>query len=390
MHPDCVGPAPYDLLLAGGRVLDPATKVDQPLDVAIADGHIAAVAPAMDRRRASRVIDVTGRLVTPGLVDLHGHYFHGVTPIPCRADDQCPQHGVTTGVDAGTSGWATFGVLRDYVIPAQRTEVLVWLNIVSAGYVMKRVVGTEFHDPRALDAGLTAEVISASPETVVGVKLRLDISLQSEGPGRDAFTKALDASQRAGVPIMLHAVHPPISFAEVVERLRPGDVLTHAYHGQMDGILDANGRVHGYVRDAYERGVVFDVGYAGGKLCDLSVARAAIDQGLPPTTLGTDTINSAMVPNPFFYSTSQLVGVFSGLGLDLAELVAAASFRAAQVIGRADTIGAVVPGRRADLAVFEVDETPRTWHGAGEQSIEGAFGLRTTHTFIRGELVWSG
>jgi dihydroorotase len=378
----------YDLLIAGGTVVDPAQGLHARRDVAIRDGVVVELAEALPRDGAEAVLEAGGKVVTPGLVDVHGHFFHGYTTIPGVADELCLPGGVTTAADAGTSGYATFPAFRDYVFPTQRTRLRAWLSIAASGYLMSRVLGTEFHDPRVADVEATAGAIRTNPETVVGVKLRLQEGLQADAAqARELLDRALAAARLAEVPLMVHVFRTPIPLAEVFERLAPGDVVTHAFHGPPNGILGDDGRALPQVRAAYERGVLLDAGYAGGLLCDLDVARAAIEQGLPPATLGTDLVDHRVAP-PNFYGTAELVGLFVALGLELEDALAAATSRAADAIGAADVAGSLRPGAPADAAVFSLVDGAFRWHGAGGQSVEGSRRLAPEATVRAGAVVW--
>lgn len=385
---DAGGDRPFDLLLHGGTVVDPGRGWNGPLDVAVRDGRVAMLGVGLDPNAAASSIDVTGLVVTPGLVDIHGHFFEGITIIPCRADDVCLPAGVTTAADAGTAGWATLETLTRYVAPSQLTKVRIWLNIVASGYLMKRVLDTEFHDPRVIDVDQTVAAIEANRDWVLGVKVRIDVGLQTEVAGRRAFAQAIEAAARAGLPLMVHAVHPSVPLAEILEGLRPGDVVTHAYNGSLDGPLDPSGLVRDCVREAYDRGVLFDVGYAGGYLCDLDVVRRAIEQGAGPHTLGTDIV-AKPVATDSFYSVDGLLGLFHALGMSWDDALRAATSAPAAALGLADGTGGLSEGAPADIAVFRFVDEPCTWHGANGQHADDTERLECVQTIINGESVWT-
>jgi dihydroorotase len=384
-----VTPGLYDLVIAGGTVLDPGQGLHDRRDVAFRDGTVVAVEPHIETSAATEVLDATGRLVTPGLVDVHGHFFHGYTTVPAVADEVCLPAGATTAADAGTAGYATFPVLRDYVLPTQRTRVKAWLSIAATGYLMSRVLGTEFHDMRVFDAGATAAMIAANRDTIVGVKLRLGVDLQSAPQARQALQGATAAAREAAVPLMVHVFRAPIPLAELIEALTPGDVITHAFHAAPGGILDDAGRVLPAVRHAVQDGIVLDVGYAGGLLCDLDVVRGALEQGVAPTTLGTDMGHPRVVPVPSFYGMSELVGMFAALGMGLDDALAAATSRAARALRLDRELGALRPGLAGDAAVFTVREQRSRWLGVGGQSVEGEQRLDLEATIKGGRVVWT-
>ena len=375
--------ARYDLLIAGGTL----AELGAARDVAFRDGLVAAVEERIDPAAAEQVVDARGKLVAPGLIDVHGHFFHGCTTIPGVADELCLPCGTTTAADAGTAGHATLGVLRDYVFPTQRTRLRAWLGIAAPGYVMSRVLGTEFHDMRVLDVDATAAAIAANRGTVIGVKLRLGVDLLTAPQAREALGKATAAARAAGVPLMVHIFRSPIPAEELFAALEPGDVVTHAFHAAPGGILDPAGRVLGAVREAVEAGVRLDAGYAGGLLCDHDVVRAALEQGVAPATLGTDAVDFRVAP-PRFYGLDETVNLFAALGMGRAAALAAATVNAAAMLGLAGEAGTLRPGTTADAAIFAVQPGRFRWHGAGGQSVEASERLALERTIRAGQTVW--
>jgi dihydroorotase len=378
----------YDLLIAGGTLIDPGQGLHAARDVAFRDGVVAAVAPRLDHSEATEVIDATGRIVTPGLLDIHGHFFHRYTSIPGVADELCLPCGTTTAADAGTAGHATLGVMRDYVFPTQRTRLRAWLSIAASGYVMSRILGTEFHDMRVLDVDSAVATIEANRDTVIGVKLRLGVDLQTAPQAREALDKALAAARGAGVPLMIHVFRSPIPIAELVGRLAPGDVVTHAFHAAPGGILDGAGRLLAAVREAVDAGVVLDAGYAGGLLCDHDVVRAALAAGVAPGTLGTDAVDHRVAPTKSFYGSDETVNLFSALGMGREAALAAATVRPAQTLGLAGKVGALRPGMAADAAIFAEQQGRFRWLGAGGQAVEADERLALEATILAGRVVW--
>jgi dihydroorotase len=378
----------HDLVIAGGTLIDPAQGVHGRRDVAVRDGVVAEVSERITAGDGATVLDASGKVLTPGLIDVHGHFFHGYTTVPAVADEVCSPAAVTTAADAGTAGFATYPTFRDYVIPCQQTRLVAWLSIAASGYLMSRVLGTEFHDMRVLDADAAVDMITANRTSIVGVKLRLGVDLQTAPEAREALAKATDVARRAEVPLMVHVFRVPIPFAELLDRLAPGDVVTHAFHASPGGILDDSGHVLPAVHAAIERGILLDVGYAGGLLCDLDVARSALGQGVTPATLGTDMGHPDVVPVPSFYGVSELVGAFAALGMGLDDALAAVTVRAAAMLGLSAEIGSLRPGMAGDLAVFTLRRGRFRWLGAGGQFVDGDQRLEPEATIRGGAVVW--
>jgi dihydroorotase len=252
----------YDLLIRGGTVIDPASGLHDRRDVGIADGRIAAVTAGLSTSDARDVVDASDRLVVPGLVDLHVHVYPGVADLSVEADPTCLGRGVTTVVDAGSSGANTFPGFRRHVVEASRGRVLAYLNISATGQI-DPFLG-ELHDLRFADPERAAAVARAHPDVVVGFKVR--VSEMLAGPnGLAGLDRALEAGRATGLPVMVHIGGTSFDIEEALDRLRPDDVVTHAYTGwNPGGILTDSGQVVAAAREARTRGVRFDVGHGAG------------------------------------------------------------------------------------------------------------------------------
>ena len=265
----------YDLALTGGSLLDPAQGInDQPRDVAFKDGKVAAVAERIDPSLAVQSIDATGKLITPGLIDLHGHFYHGGNGSAVHADQTCLSSGVTTGVDAGSAGFLNYGAMRDYVFPAHRTRLLAFLHIGGVGLAANRALGGGLHDMRIINVGETVRAIKENPGFIFGVKVRMHYDAVARWNAHEAMAKAREAATEAGARLMVHISGTPIPLPDVLAHLGPGDIATHAFNGLPENMLDNGGKVRPEVRDAAARGVIMDVAHAGVH-CDVEVVKAA-------------------------------------------------------------------------------------------------------------------
>jgi dihydroorotase len=333
-------------ILRGGRVLDPANGVDGPFDVVVEDGRIAALSPP--GFATGEVEDVTGALVAPGLVDLHGHWFegspYGIDPVVNLAG------GVTTAVDAGTAGFSTFGVFRRLAIDGAPVRVLAFLHVAAAGLV-STLVG-ELEDLRYARPRETAAIADANRDVVVGIKVRIG-SGATGGHGAAALSAALDAAERAGLPLMAH-IAEGADVVDVLHRLRPGDIVTHALTASGDGILSPGGGLLPEVHDARRRGVLLDVGHGCGSF-SWATARGALADGVAPDTISTDlhrySVERPVVDLPLTMSK------FLHLGMPLADVVRAVTARPAGAIRR-DDLGTLTPGAPADITVLRLDDRP--------------------------------
>ena len=378
-------PSRYDLLLKGGNLLDPAQGIDGQRDVAFQGGKVAAVAERIDPEHAVNVVDVSGKLVTPGLIDLHGHFYHGGTGSAVHADQACLSAGTTTGLDAGSSGFLNYSAMRDYVFPAHRTRLLALLHIGAVGLAANRVLGGGLHDMRVIDADETSDAIKANPGFLFGVKVRMHYDAVARWNAHEAMSKAREAADKSGTRLMVHVSGTPIPLPDVLEFLGPGDISTHAFNGHPEHMLDRNNKVRPEVRAAADRGVIMDVGHAGIH-CDVGVVKAAMEQGLPPDTISTD-IHIAP-PGRTVYLMNDLLSKFHGMGMSLRDVVTAGTSRPAEVLGLQDSIGSLAPGMEGDAAVFEMREGRFVWHDMAGHNVEGKVRLDTFLTVRAGAVAW--
>ena len=378
--------ATYDLVLSGGNLLDPAQGInDEPRDIAFKDGKVAAVAAHIDPATASQAIDANGKLITPGLIDLHGHFYHGGSGSAVHADQTCLGSGVTTGVDAGSAGFLNYGAMRDYVFPAHRTRLIAFLHIGAVGLAANRVLGGGLHDMRVIDVEQTVQAIRENPDFVFGVKVRMHYDAVARWNAHEAMARAREAASEAGVRLMVHVSGTPIPLPDVLEHLGPGDISTHAFNGHPDNMLDNAGKVRPEVRAAADRGVIMDVGHAGVH-CDVEVVKAAMDQGIVPDTISTDV--HIAPPGRIVYLMNDLVSKFHAMGMPLADAVAASTSRPAQILGLQDSIGSLAVGMEGDAAVWEKRQGRFVWHDMAGHNVDGALRLDTFATIKGGVTVW--
>lgn len=342
----------FDLLLAGGTVLDPASRRRQELDVGVVGGRIAAVEPALPRERAKRVVDVGGCYVTPGLIDFHIHSYWGVNPYGFDADPVCLKSGVTTAIDAGSAGPVNFLGFKRLITERSRTRMLEFVCVAQHGVLH---TPGELQDLRFADPEAAALAVKEHPDVAVGIKVRLHRRAAADHP-REALRLAIEAGEGCRSPVMVHIGDTAISIEEIVEMLRPGDVVTHCFTPQQPAIVDGAGRVRGAVRRARERGVVFDVGHASGHF-DFNLVRSALEGGLSPDIISTD-LHGRMGPSNPVVDLPTTMTKFLTLGMSLEQVVAACTINAARAIGWQDRLGSLEPGREADLAVLELADGP--------------------------------
>lgn len=376
----------HDLLLKGGTLLDPAQKVYEKRDVAFKDGRVSYVGSDISSDSSVRTLNVEGKLITPGLIDLHGHFYHGGTGSAVHADNNCLPAGVTTGVDAGSSGFLNYGAMRDYVFPAHKTRLLAFLHIGAVGLAANRVLGGGLHDLRIIDVDQTSDTIKANPKGLFGIKVRMHYDAVARWNAEQAMKAAREAADKSGSKLMVHVSGTPIPLPNVLEFLGPGDISTHAFNGDHESILDNAGRIRPEVMAAAERGVIMDVGHAGIH-CDVQVVKAALDQGLAPDTISTDL----HIPpaGRTVYLMNDLMSKFHGMGMSIEDVVLASTFKPASVLGLSDDIGSLMVGMCGDAAVFELREGRFVWHDMAGNNVEGNVKFDTVFTVKAGAVVWS-
>ncbi len=271
----------HDLVVAGGHVLCPATGIDGIADVGIDAGRVAAVGASLAGRER---VEAAGLLVVPGLIDLHVHVYDGVSHYGIDADTYLLRRGTTTGVDVGSAGAQTFPGLRRMVVEQAQTRIYAYLHIAVEGMIS--VLVGELEDLRWASVEQCVRVAEANRDVIAGVKLRAGYQMVGPDP-RPALGLALEAADALGLPLMVHVIDMGMPLPGLLARLRPGDVVTHCFHGNDGGLLDEGGQVWREAFAARERGILFDVGHGSGSFT-WRVARAALAQGFPPDTISSD------------------------------------------------------------------------------------------------------
>lgn len=346
----------YDLVIANGDVLDPGSRVRGRRDIGIKNGQIAALSTTtIPNERAFQRYDAAGKLVTPGLIDLHTHYGPLISGIGLPSDELVPITATTTGVSAGDAGANTYGALKHWVIGQARTRLYAFVHISSIGLAGGLAPGEMLNiDYANVDA--CAKTLAENPETVLGVKVRITDNVVGTN-GVEPLRRAVRAAQLAGKDfrVMCHIGAAPGRLADVLDLLRPGDILTHSYSGAGNNIVQ-NGQLIPAARAAKQRGVVFDVGHGGGSF-DFTVCEPAMMQGAHVDTISSD-IHAVSINTPGYPTLPWVMSKFMALGLSLEEVVRRATAEPAKIIGRVPGLGTLAVGAPADVAVFDYVDGP--------------------------------
>ena len=371
----------YDLLLTGGHVIDPKNKIDGRRDVAIKDGRIAAVAAGIPAAKALKTVNVAGLYVTPGLVDLHVHVFAGTGtaytgPSSVRPDDHSFRSGVTTVVDAGSSGWRNFEEFKQLIIDQARTRVLAMLNIVNAGMSSAPEQNLQDMEPEK-----AAAMAAKHKDIIVGFK-----SAHYTGPEWTSVENAVKAGGIAGLPVMVDfgQFRPERPFEDLVtKKLRPGDIYTHMFLASVP-MLDETGRLRPYLLEARKRGVLFDVGHGGGSFL-FRQAVPAIQQGFLPDSISTDLHIGSM--NGAMTTMLNTLSKFINMGMTLEDVVLRATWNPARQIKRED-LGHLSVGAPADVAVLRLLKGTYGFVDVNGARMQGTQKLEGELTVSSGKVVW--
>ena len=374
----------YDLVIKNGRLIDPKNGIARQMDVAITDKTIAKVAENIPAEQGKKLVDASGLIVAPGLIDMHTHVFVGPTPktfaggfSSVSPDDFSFRSGVTTVVDAGTSGWRNFPALKSQVIDHSATRVLAFLNIAGGG-----MVGSQHEENiEDMDPHRTSLAIKQYPEIIVGTKIG-----HYQGTSWTPFERALGAGEMADVPLLVECHLPELPLEDLLDRMRPGDILSHAFGRVSDrmSILDEHRLLRPFVLAARQKGVHFDVGHGGGSF-HFSEAIPATTQGFWPDSFGTDLHRFSM--NSGMKDMLNVMSKFLNLGMGVEDIIDRASWNVARAIRRTD-LGHLSEGAVADVAVLRIREGRFGFIDSAGERLDGERKLEAELTLRAGRVVW--
>jgi len=349
---DVEHPASYDLILRGGRVLDPSRDVDMTADVAFAAGKVAAIGPNLPVAQAE-IHDVSGKIVSPGFIDLHTHVYWGGTSLGVDAGAIARRSGVTTFVDAGSAGPGNYRGFLRHVIEPSEPRILAYLHVSFAGIFAfsRRIMVGESGDLRLISPLDAVEVARANRDTIIGIKVRVG-RFASGDSGAAPLDVALQVADQSGLPLMAHIDEPPPNYEDVIARLRPGDVLTHCFRPFPNSPVAADGRPRPAVLAARRRGVLFDIGHGMGSF-SFEVARNMLAAGFAPDTISSD-VHDLNLDGPVFDQATTL-SKFLALGMPLAEVIRSTTASPASAIRRPE-LGSLHPGSTADATIFTIEQ----------------------------------
>ena len=362
----------YDLLIKGGEVIDVAQSIHRVSDIAVSKGKVAAVAQEIAASETKRVIDARGKLVTPGLIDMHNHTAGGVITMSVEPDKDGVFSGVTTVCDGGSTGYANFPGFKKFVISPASTEVLCFLNVHPTGLALM----PEVWNWQLINPEMILKTIAENQELIRGIKIRAAGSL-AESLGVELIKAGKKIAVEAGLPLMVHIRTDPLEKtpADVMETLTrqslpvldKGDIWTHIYTPQPGQAIKPDGSALPELREAIARGVFMDVG-EGSLNLNFEIAAKALAQGILPDTLSTDVST--------FYTArgcvlTRLMSAFLTLGLSLEKVIEMTTINPARILGKEKNLGSLKPGMNADISVLELKQGDFTFTDSGRNTIKG-------------------
>jgi len=382
-----------DILLKGGHVIDPKNNIDSQMDVAIVAGKIFRVAANIPANTAKQTVNVSGLYVTPGFIDMHVHVFAGTNEAAFTGfqinngfgsvvpDDFTFRSGVTTVVDAGSSGWRDFHTFKKQTVDNSQTRVLAFISI--AGYGMLGTVHAQ--DLSDMNPVATAFVMNEYPDIIVGIKAH-----HYRGHDFTPVDRAIEAGRLTNKPIIVDfgGSTPPLSIEDLfMKHFRPGDIFTHTYAYSLPGresVVDANDKVKPFIFEAQKSGRIFDVGHGGGAF-RWHVAINSIKQGFLPNTISTDLYRASR--NAGMKDMANVMSKFLAMGMSVQDIILRSTWNPANVIKRTD-LGHLTVGAEADIAVFNIREGKFGYMDAGGTTMNGTKKLEAELTIRAGRIVW--
>src|SRR5256886_2636073 len=371
----------FDLVIKGGEVLDTSQKLRARRDVGIRNALIAALEPEIPDTRAKQLLDAKGKLVLPGLIDMHAHVYPQVSALGLPADELVPYTATTTYVSAGDAGANTFSALKHYIVAQARSRIYAFVHISSiglSGFPVGEMLNIDY-----ADVDQAAKTLAENPELVLGIKVRESVDVVGTN-GLEPLRRAILACERSGVRgarVMCYIGNAPGELSALLDLLRPGDILTHAYSGAGNNTV-RDGKVLGAALAAKKRGVLIDVGHGGGSF-DYTVAEPAIAQGFTPDTIGSD-IHAVSGNTPGMPYLPWVMSKFLNLGFSLEQVVAMGTATPAKIIGRVDKLGTLAIGAPADVSVLELVEGPVDFVDTRKNTRKGSRHLKPVATVRAG------
>ncbi|SNS70655.1 Predicted amidohydrolase [Anaerovirgula multivorans] len=370
-----------DIIIKNGRLIDPYNKIDKIADIAVKEGKIVGIGN-FDNIEGEKILDAEGYIITPGLIDYHVHIYP-LTEIGIPAEVTCFSSGITTVVDAGSCGCANYEYYRGF-INSSKLRIKCYLNVCSAG-----LVTSSYHEnvnPEYFNRKKIKRLFEKYKGELISLKVRLSKDVVGD-LGIEPLKETIKLAEEIGVNVVVHSTDSPVTMTELVNCLRKGDVVTHAYHNIGHSIIDENGKVYDEIKAARQRGVIFDVANARFHFA-FKVANAAIKDGFLPDVISTDLTVKSLYKKPQIFNMMFLLSKYLNMGLSMNEIIERCTSAPARIIGMEGEIGCLSLGSCADIAILKIikkEELYEDWEGS---KIIGKKLLRTMLTMRDGEIVY--
>lgn len=383
----------FDYIIKGGRIIDPSQDLDEKMDLAINDGKIALIDKKIEENNAKEVIKVNGKLVTPGLIDLHSHVYWGGTSISINPNEIGPKSGITTFVDAGSSGPGNFLGFNEHIIKSCICNVFAFINLSYAGMayfsrgdrdnINANMYG-EYESLKMISTQAVLDEIQKFSDIIKGIKVRLAIDT-SGSYELMPLRLALKVAELSNKPVMVHIGEPPPNIEQVLPLLRKGDIITHSFKGGINKPLDREGCVLPEILNARERGILIDIGHGSGSF-SFETAKKMIGVNFFPDTIGSD-LHVLSIKGPVF-DLPTTMSKFINIGMPLSKVILACTHTPATIICEEKKIGQLKIGCVADISVFELEEGKFEFYDAYENKLIGDVKLFPKMTFKNGKLIY--
>ncbi len=343
----------FDLILKGGHLIDTSQGLDGVMDIGFKNGRVLDIVKKIESSASTKVIDVTGFFVTPGLIDLHTHVYWGGTSLGIDADDFCRKSAVTTSIDTGSAGPGNFSGFRKHVIEKSEANILAFLHISHAGIFAfsEKVMVGESENIKMMDPLTAIDIINTNKNYIVGIKVRLGKRTSGKN-GISPLYIAKEVAEKTNLPLMVHIDEAPPSYSEVLKQMRPNDILTHCFRPAPNSALDETGILLPAVLEARERGVLFDIGHGMGSFC-FKVAKIMLSKNFYPDTISSDI--HAMCINGPAHDLITTLSKFLNLGMSFNEVINSCTWNAAKALNRLD-LGNLKIGSKADVSILSVEK----------------------------------
>jgi len=358
----------YDLILKQGRVIDPHQRVDEVLDVAVDKGKIVCLNKCISEKKGKKILNVKGKIIAPGLIDLHTHIYWGGTSLGIKVDSLGIKSGVTTFVDAGSSGAGNFIGFEEFIVKNSLFQIFVFLNISYPGIIgfSKKIIYGESQNIELLDKNEAIEMTMKYPKIIKGIKVRVS-ETASGSLGIIPLSIALEVAEEIKKPVMVHIGKPPPDSKQVISLLRKGDIITHSFRADPNGLLDQKGCIVPQLQAARQRGVIVDIGHGKGGF-SFDTAGKMIAQGFFPDTISSD-VHVLSIDGPV-YDLPTTMSKMLNLGMSLNEVIYSTTYKPALVLGEKNNIGHLMVGSIADISVLELIEGKYEYiDGCGEKMV---------------------